>query len=200
MSRSDLLNKVSTLTDLNEKAVQLAKLLQTDEQVAARFEKTAAQIARFKSLRAVALGAGTTGAFFAGIALSQYLAAQVQLSNMGLSHLLLGLCCAVLANMLGMPLSALVLGRLGYAETLALLGKVADTEFCDVGMHALETGGLLPRAWRDLALQERSELRVFDIQIMVALGERHHAEVSATVRKAQLADSCRKLHDVSPQT
>jgi hypothetical protein len=84
----------------------------------------------------------------------------------------------------------------GWEKPLKLLVPVAGTDYCEVGLSLLEQGGPLTAAWRDLALKERSQLYVFDLEIMGALGRINQVRAEKAERQAKLDEACRKLHDV----
>jgi hypothetical protein len=79
----------------------------------------------------------------------------------------------------------------------SLLAPAADTDYCEVGARALRMEGQNAKTWRDVALQERSQLYVFDVEIMNVLAQ---AEASERIRLSQLKkkeEDCRLLHGLA---
>lgn len=57
--------------------------------------------------------------------------------------------------------------------------------------------------WRDLAIAERDQLRMYDLEIMYSLYRLHQSEVAqasakenAAARQEQIAALCRKVHGI----
>lgn len=88
----------------------------------------------------------------------------------------------------------------GWEKPLKLLVPVAGTDYCEVGLKLLQQGGPLTAAWRDIALSERNQLYVFDLEIMGALGRIHQVRAEKAERQAKLDQACRELHGITATT
>lgn len=111
---------------------------------------------------------------------------------------LLVLLICVFFGMLGL-IAAIVLMAIcrfcaGYQQDYCYLAPLAGSRLCEQGLQDLENGGPSVRAWRDLALQERSQLRVLDYHVMAALRRLYEASKIADAEKERLAAACRALH------
>lgn len=90
----------------------------------------------------------------------------------------------------------LVMSITGIDKRALMLGSLGDSLHNVAALRAFKEGGPAAQAWRDIALTERSELRVYDFAVMEALAYVHTEQASA-VRRRQLAEyECRKLHGV----
>lgn len=113
--------------------------------------------------------------------------------------LALGLIGAATVYMALYLLGVLVLYLTGLEAKVEQLTAVAGTNYCEIGCEALKDGGPMVAAWRDLALTERSQLHVFDVEMMLSLGYVHRAKIRNAERRAQRDEACRELHGISAQ-
>lgn len=76
----------------------------------------------------------------------------------------------------------------------SLLMPAADAEHCEIGVQALRSEGQNAKTWRDLALQERSQLYVFDVEIMRALAQAEASDRAKLAKILKKEEDCRTLH------
>lgn len=182
MDKPELLDQVIQLDNSPRAAVKLAWHTLTDERIARRHAKAQKAVTDFqRKLRLFERVGYALGAMGVGMCLyanSSILAAAIGLAVM--------LCFTVWMGLTSIRLVAeRILYGVGAGLALRLLAPAAGTAYGELAVKALTTGGQKTAMWRDLALQDRSQLHVFDVLIMEALAK---AEWAAAMpeREAQL--------------
>lgn len=82
-------------------------------------------------------------------------------------------------------------------EEANALAKIAGTDRCEEVLSALKSS-TDARQWRDIALAERAELRVFDANIIAALNVAEYDESERQKAAARRDDACKQIHGISP--
>ena len=197
MTKTELLEQVAGLPDSPGYAVELAKIVQSDEDCRIQRKQVITASERFEKVSSRTMGT---------LALVVFIAVSVLLFNTTITKPdanVSDLGKAIMAGWFGVMTTGAVLclsmavkseaaRSRGYGRTAHLLSPVTGTGYCEQGAAALKEGGPLPAQWRDLALKDRSQLHVFDVLIMTALAERERAR-SVAYRREQ---ACRALHDL----
>lgn len=207
MNKTELLNQVAGLPNGPSRAVKLARsplrgkdvpALLSDDAIAS-YRKAANQIVKRLKLGCTSVEAIGFVTAFSALSMSLF-QSPLWLQHTALSNAFAVVVCAgggaFVATMALSVLLAYLVNVLGYTSIVELLTPTAGTEYCERGVKALTTGGQLPALWRDAALQERSQLYAFDIEIMEALAQAHTENVAGAKREAQIAQACRVLHGV----
>ena len=83
---------------------------------------------------------------------------------------------------------------LGECEATSLK-KIAGTGYCESAVHYMESSSDALQ-WRDIALTERSELRVFDVEIMGVLARAQTDAEERQGKAARYEAACKKAHGI----
>jgi len=196
MNHIEFLDRVARSTSCAKLAIRLALEALSDEQIVQRRE-LAQKLAKTTERTKLYAEAGSLGVML--LALGLLLA----FTKPGA----IGDPLAVLILSIGGPILVALFALIGavswlqwkrdYAGVAEFLAPIANTVHCATGLIAMETGGPRVQAWRDEALRQRSQLYVFDIEIMEALRCEHVELAEKADSDAVFAEACRKLHNVA---
>lgn len=111
---------------------------------------------------------------------------------------MVGLAGSTGVALIGMIFSGAIMsvvrGLVGYEDSAQWLTPLAGTSFCEQGLQILQNGGPDVQAWRDLALQERNQLLLYDYEVMNALRQTYDEERRTVQEQARQDAACRALH------
>lgn len=198
MQKDELLDHVEGIPSCKRAAIKLARRTLSDEELQHQLTKSVKVENQF-AIASTAAGVALGLVGFYLVAVMVYTGENAQ-RHTDLANTIAavvmggGTACGLYAicRIVGEALS----NFFGHPQIVDLLTPISETEYCKVGVEALETGGPLPSEWRDIALQERSQLSVFDVYIMNTLAAAERAAGAKRSREEELAKACRVLHGV----
>jgi hypothetical protein len=200
MNKTALLTLASDDWTFNGVARSYAEQSFSDEQAAERFAAASKASVRWERISLILKWV----AFF-GVSLpllGHYLLTQVpswtsvDRSAMGLAIIAANLL-GLIAMMVASVLLSVVKGLIGYKNDIEWLAALARTTNCERALDTLKNGGPNVLAWRDLALQERSQLLMFDLNVMNSLRRVNDTAKNEAAEKARQDAACRALHGLS---
>lgn len=182
MNKTDLLDHVIRLDNSPHAAVKMAWHTLTDERIARRQADAKTALARVQNrLNLFNYAAGG----IASLAIFAFVYEHWAIRSLAIATGLLS--CAV--TVMGLGVVRLVAERMsntiGAGLTSVLLAPARGTVYGELAVKALTTGGQMTSLWREVALQERSQLHVFDVLILDALGKAEWA-AAAPGREVEL--------------